>query len=106
VLLFNDIVIAGHRVNAVLFAAVLAALLLWVVIYLIYKMAFRADFGLPVRRRLLCNRLTVERDQAASVPLWWSDLQIQRAVRAYWKQSLRSTVGSMPDQHVEDRAGR
>ncbi len=104
VLLFSDIVIKGHRFNAVLLAAIFAALLIWIVVYLIYKMAWRADFGLPVRRRLLCSRLTVERDQAASVPIWWSDLQIQRAVRAYWKQSLRSTVSAIPEPHLEEPA--
>jgi hypothetical protein len=106
VLLFNDIVIVGHRFNAVLLGAVLVFLLVWIVIYMIYKMAFHADFGLPVRRRLLCTRLTVERDQAASVPLWWSDLQIQRAVRAYWKQSLRTTAAAVPEPHLEGKARR
>ena len=76
--------------------AVLAFLLMWIAIYLIYKVAFHADFGLPVRRRLLCRRLTVQRDQVAFVPLFWSDLQIQRAVRAHWKSSLRSTVAPGP----------
>ena len=105
-LLFNDIVIAGHRFNAVALGAVLAFLLIWIVLYMIYKMAWRADFGLPVRRRLLCTRLSVERDQMAFVPLWWSDLQIQRAVKAYWRQSLRSTVASIPELHAEDSAAR
>jgi len=102
VLLFSDIVIVGHRVNAVLLGAVLAFLLLWIVLYMVYKMAWHSDFGLPVRRRLLCTRLSVERDQVAFVPFWWSDLQIQRAVKAHWKQSLRSTVGSATDPHLEE----
>lgn len=94
--ILNDIVIAGHPINGVFLAAMLAALLGWVAIYLIYKIAWHADFGLPVRRRLLSRSLTVQRDQVAFAPLWWSDLQIQRAVKAYWKTSLRSTVAPDP----------
>ncbi len=101
--LLSDVVIVGHRVNTVLLGAVLAVLLAWIVVYLIYRTFWHADFGLPVRRRLLCVRLKVERDQLAFVPLWWSDLQIQRAVRAHWKSSLRSTVA--PSAHAGDPAG-
>jgi hypothetical protein len=36
------------------------------------------------------------------VPLWWSDLQIQRAVSAHWKNSLRSTVGAAPSRRRDD----
>lgn len=67
----------------------IAALVGWVVLYLVYKFAWRRDFGLPVRRRLLARRLVVERDQVAFVPFWWSDLQVQRAVNGYWKRTLK-----------------
>jgi hypothetical protein len=96
VAILSDILIVGHAVNGTFLAIMLAALLGWVAIYLIYKVAWHADFGLPVRRRLLSRHLTVQRDQVAFVPLWWSDLQIQRAVRAHWKTSLRSTVAPEP----------
>jgi hypothetical protein len=102
----NDIVIAGHPINTTLLSAVLAFLLAWIVLYMLYKMFWRADFGLPVRRRLLCNSMSVQLDQVAFVPLWWSDLQIQRAVTAHWKKSLRSTVAPGPGsgRRVEDLA--
>lgn len=92
----SDVVIVGHPVNTTLLSVILASLLGWITIYLIYKIVWHADFGLPVRRRLLCTRLSVQRDQVAFVPLWWSDLQIQRAVRAHWKHSLRTTVAPNP----------
>ncbi len=98
----SDVVIAGHPVNTVLLSAFLAFLLAWIVVYLVYKMFFHPDFGLPVRRRLLTSRMTIERDQRAVVPLWWSDLQIQRAVSAHWKNSLRSTVGASPARRRND----
>lgn len=74
------------------YLAVIAALVVWLVVYLAYKvwMTSRRDFGLPVRRRLLAYRLTVLENQRAEVPFWWTDLQVQRAVRSYWKRSLRS----------------
>ncbi|MDQ6856420.1 MAG: hypothetical protein M3Z57_05040 [Candidatus Dormibacteraeota bacterium] len=99
----SDVVIAGHPINTIFLSAVLAFLLAWIVVYLVYKMFFHPDFGLPVRRRLLTSRMTVERDQRAIVPLWWSDLQIQRAVSAHWKSSLRSTVGAGPSRRRDDQ---
>ena len=103
-LFFSDIDLAGHPVNTALLGVVLAFLVGWIAAYLIYKIFWRADFGLPVRRRLLCSGLTIQRDQVAFVPLWWSDLQIQRAVSAHWKNSLRSTVSRPPTR--EDAAAR
>lgn len=91
-----DVSIGGHLINSTLLGVLLAVLLGWVAAYLVYKVAWRPDFGLPVRRRLLCRRLTVQRDQVAFVPLWWSDLQIQRAIKMHWKNTLRSTFGSAP----------
>jgi hypothetical protein len=102
----NDVVIAGHPINTTLLSAVLAFLLAWIVLYMLYKMFWRADFGLPVRRRLLCTSMSVQGDQVAFVPLFWSDLQIQRAVTAHWKKSLRSTIAPAPGsgRRVEDLA--
>jgi hypothetical protein len=73
----------GHTEYAIV------ALIGWIILYLVYKFAWRRDFGLPVRRRLLARRLVVERDQVAFVPFWWSDLQVQRAVNGYWKRTLK-----------------
>jgi hypothetical protein len=67
----------------------LAALLAWVVLYLVYKIAWRRDFGLPVRRRMLTAGLHVERDQVAYVPFWWSDIQVQRALDDHWRRTMR-----------------
>jgi hypothetical protein len=68
---------------------VVAALLAWVVLYFAYKLAWRRDFGLPVRRRVLQGGLHVERDQVAYVPFWWSDVQVQRALDEHWKATMR-----------------
>lgn len=73
----------GHTEYAIV------ALVGWIILYLVYKFAWRRDFGLPVRRRLLARRLVVERDQVAFVPFWWTDLQVQRAVNGYWKRTLK-----------------
>ncbi len=103
---FSDVDIAGHNVNIGLLGAVLAVLLVWIIAYLAYRIFWRADFGLPVRRRLLATRLNVERDQVAFVPLWWSDLQIQRAVSSHWKQTLRSTAArAAATEPPDSRAG-
>ncbi len=67
----------------------LAALVGWVVLYLIYKVGWRRDYGLPVRRKIVARGLTVEHDQVAYVPFWWSDLQVQRALNGYWKRTLK-----------------
>ncbi len=73
-------------------ATAIAALAVCLLLYLAYKLFYRPDFGMPVRRRILTRRLRVRRDQFADVPLWWSDLQVQRAISIHWKQSLRDTV--------------
>lgn len=81
------------------YLAATAALICWVLVYVVYKvvMTGRKDFGMPVRRRLLCKRLRVDHDQSADVPIWWTDLQVQRAVRAHWRNSLRTPFGVAPD---------
>lgn len=88
---FADISIAGHTVSTFVLGVLLAFLLVWMGIYLVYKITWRPDFGIPVRRRLLCSGLKVQRDQVAYVPLWWSNLQVQRAIKTHWKESLRHT---------------
>ncbi|MBJ7609960.1 MAG: hypothetical protein JF887_11115 [Candidatus Dormibacteraeota bacterium] len=104
--LISDLDIAGHPVNTAVLSVFLAFLLAWIAAYLVYKMFWHSDFGLPVRRRLLCTRMKIQRDQMAVVPLWWSDLQIQRAVSAHWKNSLRSTVARAPGRDRGDAPAR
>ena len=91
----------GFGSNEVVYLAAIAALVVWVIVYLIYRvvMTGRKDFGMPVRRRLLRFRLRVDRDQAADVPFWWTDLQIQRAVRSHWRTALRSPFAGGPESH-------
>jgi hypothetical protein len=74
------------------YLAIIAALVVWLIVYLAYKlrMTSKRDFGFPVRRRLLCLHLTVHNNQQADVPFWWTDLQVQRAVKSYWRRSLRT----------------
>ena len=81
------------------YLAVIAALVLWVTVYLVYKLAMtkRRDYGLPVRRRLMCRKLRVHEDQTADAPFWWTDLQVQRAVRSYWRRTLRSAFAQGSD---------
>jgi hypothetical protein len=81
--------------NAVYLAA-LGALVFWVVVYLVYRvlMTGRKDFGMPVRRRVLCAHMRVDRDMSAEVPFWWTDLQVLHAVRAHWRDTLRRPFGS------------
>ncbi len=102
--LINDIAVGGHGVNSTLLLVLLAVLVGWVVVYMVYKMFWHADFGLPVRRRVLSRGMRVERDQMAFVPLWWSDLQIQHAVGAHWRNSLRSTVKGAPEKRAGELA--
>jgi hypothetical protein len=76
----------------------IAALLVWVILYMGYRFAWRRDYGLPVRRRLLARKLNVDRNQIAYVPFWWSDLQVQRALNNYWKRTLRRGFERSPTQ--------
>ena len=78
----------------------LAGLVGWVALYLLYKVCWRRDYGLPVRRRLLVRGLRVEREQLALVPFWWSDIQVQRAVDAHWRQALRRGVENQVSRPV------
>ena len=70
-------------------AIAIVGLLTCLLLYLIYKFAFPRDYGMPVRRRLFCKTMRIERDQVAFVPFYWSDRQVQRAIKVHWKQSLR-----------------
>ena len=74
------------------FTTGVAALAGCLIVYLAYKFFYRPDFGMPVRRRILAKHIRFRRDQVADVPVWWTNLQVQRAVRGHWKQSLRDTV--------------
>jgi len=74
------------------FTTGIAALAGCLIVYLAYKFFYRPDFGMPVRRRILAKHIRFRRDQVADVPVWWTNLQVQRAVRCHWKQSLRDTV--------------
>jgi hypothetical protein len=78
---------------------VVVLLVLWVVAYFLYRMAMtkRRDFGMPVRRRLLCRSLKVRRDEVAEVPFWWTDLQVQHALGTHWRYSLRSPFLPPPE---------
>jgi hypothetical protein len=75
------------------FSTGVAALAGCLIVYLAYKLFYRPDFGMPVRRRILAMHIRFRRDQVADVPVWWTNLQVQRAVRGHWRQSLRDTVG-------------
>ncbi len=70
----------------------IAALLGWVILYLIYRVGWRRDFGMPVRRRLLALRLRVDREQLAFVPFWWTDLQVQRALDNHWQRTMSRSL--------------
>ena len=74
------------------FTTGVAALAGCLIVYLAYKFFYRPDFGMPVRRRILATHIRFRRDQVADVPVWWSNLQVQRAVRGHWRQSLRDAV--------------
>ncbi len=84
------------------YLGLVSALLLWVVVYMLYRLVMtkRKDFGVPVRRRILCRKLRVDHDQSAEVPFWWTDLQIQLAVGAHWRQALRSPLSVGVDQEA------
>ncbi len=89
----------GVHIPGNVYLAATAALVCWVLVYVVYKvvMTGRKDFGMPIRRRLLCKNLRVDHDQSAEVPIWWTDLQVQRAVRAHWRTALRVPFGSAPE---------
>jgi hypothetical protein len=90
---------SGGSIPGDVYLAATGALVCWVVVYLVYKvvMTGKKDFGMPVKRRLLCKHLRVDHDQSAEVPIWWTDLQVQRAVKAHWRQTLRLPFGTAPE---------
>jgi hypothetical protein len=83
--------VAGVSTSRGVYFAVIGALVAWAAVYLVYRivMTRHRDFGMPVRRRLLCSHLRIHRDESAEVPIWWTDIQIARAVRAHWRDCLR-----------------
>ena len=87
------------NVPANLLLWVVVLLVLWIVAYVLYRIAMtkRKDFGMPVRRRIFCRSLRVERDEVAEVPFWWTDLQVQRSLGLYWRYSLRSPFLPPPE---------
>jgi hypothetical protein len=88
--------IGGDTASNAVYLAAVGALIVWIVVYLIYRvvMTARKDFGMPVRRRMLCAQMRVDHDQSADVPFWWTDLQVRHAVRAHWRQTMRLPFGS------------
>ena len=86
------------------FTTGVAALAGCLIVYLAYKLSYRPDFGMPVRRRILAAHIRFRRDQFAEVPVWWTNVQVQRAIRGHWKQSLRDTV-IRPTQSVAELQG-
>jgi len=81
------------------YLAALAALAVWMLVYAVYRMTMTRikDFGMPIRRRIFCRRMRVVDDERAEVPFWWTDLQVQRAVKTYWRDVLRSPF--VPQRH-------
>ena len=71
-----------------------ALVLVAVIIYMVYKFAWPRDFGLPVRRKLFRVRMKVERNQVAYVPFYWTDIQVQRAIKTHWKQAMRDSFAA------------
>ena len=52
-----------------------------VVLYLVFRIVWHPDFGMPVRRRIFCTGVRVDKEGVAYVPLWWSNAQVLRALR-------------------------
>jgi hypothetical protein len=87
---------AGGSVLGDVYLAAIAVLVCLIVVYLVYKIAMtgRRDYGMPVKRRLLCKRLRVDHDQSAQVPFWWTERQVQQVMRAHWRHTLRLPLES------------
>jgi hypothetical protein len=83
--------VTGGWVLGDLSLVAIGVLVCLVLAYTVYKVTLtgRRDYGMPVRRRLLCKHLRVDHDQSAQIPFWWTELQVQRAVRAHWRRTLR-----------------
>jgi hypothetical protein len=80
-----------------IYLAAIGLLVCLVVAYLVYKivMTGHRDYGMPVKRRLLCKRLRVDGDQSAQVPFWWTEHQVQQVMRAHWRHTLRLPLESV-----------
>lgn len=86
----------GYRNRPMDTALAATGLIASLIVYLAYKVLYRPDFGIPVRRKLMSGGLHVRRDQFAEVPLWWSNLQVQRAIHNHWKETLRRNALGRP----------
>src|ERR1700693_1087040 len=88
--------VGGDTASTGVYLAAVGALIFWVVVYLVYRvlMTGRKDFGMPLRRRMLCAHMRVDHDQSAEGPFWWTDLPVRHAVRAHWRQTMRLPFGS------------
>jgi hypothetical protein len=100
----NTSVLASLILISTGFTTGVAALAGCLIVYLAYKLSYRPDFGMPVRRRILAAHIRFRRDQFADVPVWWTNVQVQRAIRVHWKQSLRDTV-IRPTESVAELQG-
>jgi hypothetical protein len=76
------------------YGKIAAMLIVAVLVYLGYKILWHPDFGMPVQRKLFARGMRVKRDQLCEVPIWWSNIQVQRAIRSHWKQTLRRQAGT------------
>jgi hypothetical protein len=88
---------AGGSILGDVYLAAIGVLVCLIVVYLIYKIAMTGhrDYGMPVKRRLLCRRLRVDRDQSAQVPFWWTEHQVQEVMRTHWRHTLRLPLESV-----------
>jgi hypothetical protein len=88
---------ASGSVLGDVYLAAIALFVCLIVVYLVYKIAMtgRRDYGMPVKRRVLCKRLRVDRDQSAQAPFWWTERQLQQAMRAHWRHTLRLPLESV-----------
>jgi hypothetical protein len=96
----DDSYAAAGSVLGDVYLAAIGLLVCLVVVYLVYKIAMtgRRDYGMPVKRRLLCRRLRVDSDQSAQVPFWWTEHQVQQTMRAHWRHTLRLPLASADPQ--------
>ena len=90
----HPLVAAFAPLNASDYGKIAAMLIVALLVYLGYKILWHPDFGMPVHRKVFLKGMRVKRDQLCEVPIWWSNIQVQRAVKAHWKQALRRTAGT------------
>ena len=86
--------LAGFALDASDYGKIAAMLIVALLVYLGYKILWHPDFGMPVQRKVFLKGMRVKRDQLCEVPIWWSNIQVQRAIKAHWKQTLRRQAGT------------